>query len=145
MANRKDATTLKEVQRRESDDAGSPWHWWAVAGAGVVIIAICWTAIRNYNVDAVADEWISVQEIEHTPTPRYVAAGFPAAVRDLGRLPDRMNAGDPALLFQLHDAFAAHPWVASVERVIKVGLRRIQVDLRFRMPVAYAVIQENHY
>ena len=59
---------------------------------------------------------------------------FLTEVRFMARLPEWVPAIDPALPDTLRTAFAAHPWVASVDAVEPTagGLR---VGLTFREPV----------
>lgn len=60
---------------------------------------------------------------------------FLAEVRYAANLPDNFNALDPADRDRLAAAFAAHPWVESVEGVTVERANVVTVALRFRTPV----------
>ncbi|HJZ55180.1 MAG TPA: hypothetical protein VKE74_09490 [Gemmataceae bacterium] len=60
---------------------------------------------------------------------------FLSEVRYIGDLPDTFQILDPDLGAKLTAAFAAHPWVESVDGVDVEPPGRVRVRLRFRTPV----------
>ena len=56
-------------------------------------------------------------------------------VQYLSRLPDRLSVLDDNLSQRLSAAFAKHPWVEKVDRVMVEAPRRISVRLTLRRPV----------
>jgi hypothetical protein len=59
---------------------------------------------------------------------------FLGEVQYLAGLPDRLSLLDEKLAERLKTGFARHPWVAQVHEV-RIGPRRIGVDLSYREPV----------
>jgi hypothetical protein len=78
---------------------------------------------------------LSFADIDCPTPPGLGRADFLTEVQYLAGWPDRFAGLDADLPARLRDAFAAHPWVAGVERVTLTHGRRLRVGLRFREPV----------
>ena len=77
---------------------------------------------------------VPLAEIECVPPPGLSKADFLDEVQYLGSLPDQLEFLDRQLPARLAEAFAAHPWVACVDKVEVTPPRHIQVRLTFRTP-----------
>jgi hypothetical protein len=74
-------------------------------------------------------------EIECEPPPGFDRSTFLSEVRYCSNFPDTYQSLDPGLGTKLTEAFASHPWVASVD-AIRVGPDgTVQVELKYRTPV----------
>ena len=117
-----------------------PWGQFVRVAAGLLIAislvaGIAWVG-RLVGHQLVGEERYSVRVSDiDCPTPPGVdRALFLTEVRYMARLPATVPAIDPELPETLRAAFAAHPWVASVDAVEPTpgGLR---VGLTFREPI----------
>lgn len=75
---------------------------------------------------------IAFQDIECAAPPGKTRAEFLGEVQYLGRFPDAMQALDPALPGRLKEAFAGHPRVASVDKVVIAPPNRVRIELTFQ-------------
>ncbi len=73
-----------------------------------------------------------LETVECTPPPGMQRLDFMSEVQYVGNLPRRLNLLDPGLTGHMATAFAAHPMVASVDRVELESPGRIFVQLQFR-------------
>jgi cell division septal protein FtsQ len=78
---------------------------------------------------------VTHEQIHVTPQPAWIHADVKAEVL---RTADatRLNLRDPRLVEELAAVFALHPWVAEVVRVQKRYPARVDVELKYRRPVA---------
>jgi len=75
-------------------------------------------------------------QIEITPPPRDVPPEIVEQVLQRARVPKTVSLLDDDLTEKLAKAFASHPWVAEVVSVRKSFPPRVQVELKYRQPVA---------
>jgi hypothetical protein len=81
---------------------------------------------------------LSFADVECPPPEGLARREFLAEVQYLTHSPDRLELLDPHLTVRLAGAFAAHPWVESIQHIeIRRGHRKpaIHVDLIYRQPV----------
>jgi hypothetical protein len=78
---------------------------------------------------------IHFADIDCPPPPHRQRAEFLDEVQYLSNLPDHLQLLEEDLSKRLADAFARHPWVEKVERVVLLPTRQVQVRLRYRRPV----------
>lgn len=115
--------------------------------AGVVVGGSAYAILTFHNGDSRNRQayQLGFGHIEHPPLPPCVPDRFLAEVRVLGTFPEVLDTGEADLLERLHQAFAKHPWVERVDRVVKPSPQRIRVELHFRQPVAVVVVgKERH-
>jgi hypothetical protein len=78
---------------------------------------------------------IGPRDVEITPPPSWIRSDLAGdVVRGLS-LDAPLSILDDDIAQRLHEAFAAQPWVAKVERVSKQHPARVRVDLVYRRPV----------
>jgi hypothetical protein len=75
-------------------------------------------------------------KIEIAPPPRDVPPDIVDQVLKRARVPETVSLLDDDLTEKLAKAFASHPWVAEVVSVRKSFPPRVQVQLKYRRPVA---------
>jgi hypothetical protein len=75
-------------------------------------------------------------KIEITPPPRDVPPEIVEQVLQRARVPKTVSLLDDDLTEKLAKAFASHPWVDEVVSVRKSFPPRVQVELKYRQPVA---------
>jgi len=73
-------------------------------------------------------------DIECDAPPGLSRAAFLSEVRYHSHFPPTFQSIDPELRAKLSTAFAAHPWVAAVERVVVEPEGRVRVEMKFRIP-----------
>jgi hypothetical protein len=77
---------------------------------------------------------MAFSDVECDVPPGYERASFLSEVSYHSKFPARFQSIDPDLEPKLTAAFAAHPWVAAVERISIEPENRVRVKLRFRVP-----------
>jgi cell division septal protein FtsQ len=75
------------------------------------------------------------RNIKITPQPDYIRADVKAEVVRDASLDAGLSMLDERLTERVAEAFAYHPWVASVERVTKAYPGKVTVELTYRRPV----------
>jgi hypothetical protein len=81
---------------------------------------------------------LSAENIRVTPTPPWIHSDIKTEVlRDAGLVGNLSVLDDwDALCLRIHDSFRMHPWVASVERITKHLPAALDVELKYRRPIA---------
>lgn len=88
---------------------------------------------------------LSTSEIQITVPPRWVPHDLVDQVATRAGLPDELSALDGDLTQQIAEAFQVHPWIAEVIRVRKSFPAKIDVELRYRRPVAMVQAKQGMY
>jgi hypothetical protein len=78
---------------------------------------------------------IGPDQVFVTPGPAWIHADVEAEVLRTAGMTE-LDLRDPQLVEKVASAFALHPWVAEVVQVRKQAPARIDVELRYRRPVA---------
>jgi hypothetical protein len=76
------------------------------------------------------------ERITMTPQPEWIASDIRAEVIRNASLDQRLSILDEAFMGVVQDAFALHPWIASVDKITKQYPAGVYVDVTFRKPVA---------
>lgn len=108
---------------------------WAllVAALGCGGYAI-WQAVRQQVVTSPHYQ-LATEAVSITPPPDWVRGDVRAEVMRDANLDGPLSVLDENLSRRLYEAFEAHPWVASVERVLKRPPAAVEVELVYRRPV----------
>ncbi len=102
----------------------------AVASGGYAL----WRAVRP-QVLAGPQFVVAAGTVSVTPPPPWIRSDVKAeVVRDIN-LAGPISVLDEGLGERFYEAFAAHPWVAKVVRVLKRPPAGVEVDLIYRRPV----------
>jgi len=100
-----------------------------------------WQQVRHH-VLASSEYLVDPQQIAITPPPRWIHADIRAeAVREAS-MDGPLSLLDRELTVRVASAFAAHPWVAQVERVSKHYPAGLDVELVYRKPVAMVEVDD---
>jgi hypothetical protein len=92
---------------------------------------------RTASIIASRDRYLLPAEaITVTPPPEWIVADVREQVIHAAGLDRRLSILDPEFAKRIEDAFALHPWVASIERIEKKFPPAVQVELTYRKPVA---------
>ncbi|MCH8828321.1 MAG: hypothetical protein IID45_01955, partial [Planctomycetes bacterium] len=83
--------------------------------------------------------------IEINAPPRYVPVDFVDQVIRAAKLPKNLSLLDDDLTERIGRAFASHPWVAEVVLVKKSFPARVEVELKYRKPVAMVEVADGVY
>ncbi len=79
---------------------------------------------------------LTADRITTTPLPEWITADVRTEVVHNSALDRRLSVLDDAFVNVVRDAFVLHPWVKSVDRIIKSYPPKVHVELTFRRPVA---------
>jgi hypothetical protein len=102
------------------------------AAAGVLFVV---AILGRWAREGMRDEYkLPFTSLHCLPSPGPEQKDLLAEVQYLAGFPDQICSLDAGLAERLRDAFAKHPWVASVDGV-SIKSRRIEVRLRYRRPV----------
>lgn len=108
----------------------------AVVVVGLVLVG--WTyAWKTWGEPATAsnDFLVTPENISVTPLPDWIHADVKVEVVKSGNL-TTLPLRDPQLVDRVARAFAAHSWVARVNKVSKHYPAKVEVELEYRRPVA---------
>ncbi len=104
--------------------------------AGSVIL---WRRVQRH-VASQPEYQVAVEDIEVTPTPKWIHTDIKAdVIRDAG-LKKKISILDESAPQRISDAFALNPWVESVAGVHTSYPAHIKVDLVYRQPVAMVAV-----
>lgn len=81
---------------------------------------------------------LTAERITMTPQPEWIASDIRAEVIRNAGLDERLSILDDGFMTVVEDAFALHPWIASVDKITKQYPAGVRVELSFRKPVAVA-------
>lgn len=126
---RKDAPVARSLARRSIVFLST------LAGVAALVVGIRYLGELARVGVAGRDRYTTLfSEIQCEAPPGYHRVGFLSEVSYHSKFPWRFQSIDPDLAAKLSTAFAAHPWVASVEEVSVEPENRVRVKLKFRVP-----------
>jgi hypothetical protein len=130
MARRRAETSEPTKQRSVS-------HWVVTFGIGLSLLAVFAAGKLTRDTISNSDRYtFAFADVDCTPPPEQPRQSFLAEVQYLAGIPDRLSILDENLATHIADAFAHHPWVEKVERVvIEPATRQVHARLRFRVPI----------
>lgn len=107
----------------------------AVGGGGLAGGAYAlWQSVRPHVLHAPHYQ-ITLDNVAITPPPEWIRADIKAEAIRSAEVDGSLSVLDEDLAQRVHQAFAAHPWVAEVRRVAKLAPARLEVELEYRRPV----------
>jgi hypothetical protein len=119
---------------QEPNDMPSLGRWVVMVGTASLLVA---TFVAGKLTQAAVRTWdrytVAFADIDCTPPPGQNGLDFLAEVQYLAGMPDRLSILDENLASRLADAFARHPLVESVQKVVVEPAHRVQVRLDFRI------------
>lgn len=101
-----------------------------------------WFAWRKHRdrILGSAEYRIGAEQVEITPLPNWIHSDIRADVFRDPRLDGPLSIMDDELVDRVREAFAQHPWVAKVTRVVKQYPASVKVDLVYRQPICTVAI-----
>jgi hypothetical protein len=120
-------------------------RWLAIAGAIVLVTAGVsygvWKQVRSH---VLASEQYQVipAEIAITPPPPWIRSDIKSEVVREASFDGPLSLLDTKLTVRVASAFAAHPWIAHVERVSKHFPSGLEVEVAYRRPVAVVEVPD---
>jgi hypothetical protein len=115
---------------------------WLVQGVVVIGVAAAFLGgvlfLGRWGLEQIRGQeryLVPFADIECTPPPGLTRAAFLDEVQYESCLPDRVGLLDDDLVQKLTAAFAKHPWVERVDRVLLQPPRKVYVQLAIRRPV----------
>ena len=128
-----------------SPGGGRGGRWFFVAltvvsvagGVGYVV----WRQVREH-VLAGSEYRVDPSKIVVTPPPAWIHSEIKAEVIRDASFDGPLSILDTELTVRMATAFAAHPWVAHVERVSKHYPSGLDIVLSYRKPVAMVEVQD---
>jgi hypothetical protein len=111
-----------------------------VAGSIAVALGL-WQKLRPH-VSVQPEYLVDVRDIGLTLPPSWIRANVKAEVLRDASLPPQLSILDETLNERLKQAFALHPWIASVEKVETGYPARVSVTVTYRRPVAMVEVHD---
>lgn len=114
---------------------------WRVLLAFIVIAGLCgglraiWKQVEPSIMNR-EPYLLTAERITMTPQPEWIASDIRAEVIRNASLGQRLSILDEAFMDVVQDAFALHPWIASVDKISKQYPAGVHVEVTFRKPVA---------
>ncbi len=105
-----------------------------VTGLLVAGFFVAWRYVGGRTSDD-SSYFLTASQIEVTPPPEWVRADVKQEVAGFA-LAESLDIRERELTVRIAQAFAMHPWVASVRRVSKRYPAAVTVELEYRQPVA---------
>lgn len=120
-------------------------RWLAVAALIVLVsggaaLAV-WNQVREHVLGS-SQYQIDPNEIHLTPVPPWIRTDIRAEVIREASFNGPLSLLDRELTIRVASAFAAHPWIARVERVSKRFPAGLDVIVSYRKPVAMVEVPE---
>jgi hypothetical protein len=132
------------VAERPKKASGGGGRWLI---AGTILLALLgggtyavWQQVRGHVLSG-SEYQIDPARIAITPPPAWIHADIAAEVLRDANVDGALSLVDSDLTVRLASAFAAHPWVAHVERVSKHFPSGLDVLLAYRTPVAMVEVE----
>ncbi len=124
------------------------FQWAIVALLLIALLGGILYALRNHA----PGEWTGRDEFQVRfdrlgipPRPAHIPETFLAEVQGLGGFPAVLDSRQADLLPKLAEAFARHPWVDRVGRVVRESGQQITIEIEFRHPVAVVQVGQSRY
>jgi hypothetical protein len=118
------------------------WIWASATALGLAVVGgyAVWRHVGPHVLSS-AEYQIDPQKIEVTAPPPWIRTNVKAEAVHDASLAGPLSLLDSHLTVRMASAFAAHPWVARVERVSKRYPSSVEVVLSYRKPVAMVDVQ----
>lgn len=118
--------------------------WW-LASALLIVVFLPYLPWLIPDLSGLPQYQIGWDRVQVTPPPPGVPTVIVDEVRAAAKLPERLSLLEPGLAARLAVAFAAHPWIANVEKVEVERQRRITIALIYRRPAALVESRDGYY
>lgn len=103
-------------------------------------VLVLWRYVGDRVLSSGAYYLTGPESLQITPLPEWIHSDLRGEVfRDL-TLDGAVSLMDDRLAQRVSDAFAVHPWVARVRRVVKQHPSRVSVELEYRRPVCMVTV-----
>lgn len=109
----------------------------ALGGGGYAI----WLNVREHVLDS-EQYRLTLEHVDITPLPEWIRGDVKAEVIRDAEASGEISVLDQDLTKRMHQAFAAHPWVAKVVRVAKLPPARLEAELVYRKPVCMVQVAD---
>jgi hypothetical protein len=110
-----------------------------IAAVGAAALVGLWSRL-NEELLSGQDYQITAEDIVLTPPPRWIRSDVRAEAIRMGSLDQGMSLMDEELTERVARAFALHPWIQRVQRVVKRHPARIEVEVAYRRPVCMVAL-----
>jgi hypothetical protein len=120
-------------------------RWLAIAGGIALVTSILafgvWRQVRSHVVTS-SQYQVDPRRIALTPPPAWIRSDIRDEVVREASLEGPLSLLDKQLTPRVASAFAAHPWIAHVERVSKSFPSGLEVEVAYRRPVAMVEVPD---
>ncbi|MEX2114482.1 MAG: hypothetical protein WD845_14910 [Pirellulales bacterium] len=124
---------------------GHSARWMAIAGViAVVTSGVAYGVWRQVRTHVLASSQYNVdpQQIIVTPAPSWIRSNVKEEVLREASISGPLSLLEAQLTPRVAGAFAAHPWIAGVERVSKRFPAGLEVEVTYRRPVAMVEVPD---
>lgn len=109
----------------------------ALGGGGYAV----WLNVREQLLES-EQYRLTLDHVDITPLPEWIRSDVKAEVIRDAEASGEISVLDEDLTKRIHQAFAAHPWVAKVVRVAKLPPARLEAELVYRKPVCMVQVAD---
>jgi hypothetical protein len=145
IAKKKSANETDSPATAGRPRGGHGGRWFFVASLVVSLAGgvgyVLWRQVREH-VLAGSEYQVDPNKIAVTPPPPWIHSEIKAEVIRDASFDGPLSILDTELTVRMATAFAAHPWVAHVERVSKRYPSGLDIVLSYRKPVAMVEVQD---
>lgn len=111
--------------------------------SSTVVVPLLWEQLPDLGE---AEQYrVTLDDVRISQPPAWVPRDLAEQVWERTALPHELSLLEADLIVRLAQGFAMHPWVEEVVRVRKSFPARIDVELRFRRPVAMVKVKHGMY
>ncbi len=139
MATRKSKRrALSRLERLRQAGAVLARPWAIATAAAICLLPVVWGGFSRLStelnqVESFRIDWASIEVSE---LPDWVPPTLREQVAAAAGIEGDLSILDDGLAVKIAEAYAAHPWVKSVNRVQVGPLTRVRIDVTFRRPCA---------
>src|SRR5579871_5974318 len=118
-----------------------------VTAAFVVGLTFGWPIVRSFLPDlTVREEYrLRAAAIRIAQPPHWVPRNLVEQVISMAGLPEELSLPNDNVAREVAEAFSLHPWVEEVVSVKKSFPAAIDVELKYRSPVAMVELNQGRY
>lgn len=143
--------TDKEHRKEENKSASEPLF----RGRGSIavlslitttlIVGLLYIAWQKYGHEVLNDPkyHLTMEKIRITTPPAWIRSNLVSEVMRDGSL-DEVSLLDTQASLKIQQAFEMHHWIDSVNRVSKHADGHVEVDLNYRRPVGWVLVENGH-
>jgi hypothetical protein len=123
----------------------SPALWLGTIVLSVLLIGAYWVPRHLPDLTDAPEYQVRLNEMLVSPPPAWVPTSLLTQIRESADLPESVSLLQPQLCRTLALAWEKSPWIQQVRSVQITRDRKIQIDVAYRVPVAFVQVPGGLY